>query len=84
MPHFCLVDLDESIWKFPIKFGETESLIFQYTKPDTYHPIRLFSLAVVTVQHQGQKTLSFRGFSMDNVSTQRVHYLCPASRVGFR
>jgi hypothetical protein len=79
MPHFCLLDLDESIWKFPIKFGETESLIFQYTKPDTCYPIRFFSLAVVTVQHQEQKTLSFRGFSMDNVSTQRVHYLCPVS-----
>ena len=31
----------------------------------------------MTVQQQGQETLSFPGFSMYNVSTQRVHYLRP-------
>jgi hypothetical protein len=77
MPHFCLLELGESIWKFPIKFGETESLVFQCTKPGTCYPTRFFSLAVVTVQHQGRKTLSFHRFSPYNVSTQRVHYLCP-------
>jgi hypothetical protein len=76
--NFCLLDLDESIWKFQLSFGVTESFAPNPLNQVLAIPPGFFSLAVVTVQHQGQKALSFPGFSLYNVSTQRVHYLCPA------